>query len=99
MREIHIPIEEYDDNEIIEITVSTKGKKNVKKYRIETIICSSDKEGFMKSSLLTRVDFIKRHLENSDKNWDLLQIFSDSNETDKIRVLLKKITSVREKMR
>jgi len=89
MREIHLPLPEIDESDLIEITLEVKNKNIQQNFRIETFDCS-DEQISGSSNIFNRVDLLKVQIEKYDKNWDLLQIFLIEENSAHIKVLMKK---------
>ena len=91
MKDLCVPIPNFGDEEFAEIILKV-GDKNIRyNYRVASFPWDfeSDKEKFQDemSLSLARIQKLKGSIENYDKKWELIQIFTPSKDAKNIQVL------------
>ena len=94
MREICVPIPFTDDNQVAEVEVKFEDKKITLAYRLESFLWDvSDDPEFNPeddiSEKLMKIFKLKKAIEEYDKNWELIQIFTPAEKSKYIQVLFR----------
>ena len=94
MKDLVIPIQNFDDHDKVEIEVKVGDKRHIYNYRLESFFW--DVEDELPDSLdevsksLARIHRLKKAIREYDKNWELIQIFTPSKDSASIQVLYRK---------
>jgi hypothetical protein len=94
MKDICVPIPGFGDSEHAEITLHVGGNKQTIDYRVESFPWDSEEDlypgGDHVTLSLARIERLKRGIKNYDNNWELIQIFTPSENAKSIQVLYRK---------
>lgn len=94
MKEICVPIPEITEKEIAEVLVMIKGRKIKYNFRVESFPWKADIELtglYNEPSLsLARIHKLRKNIENYDKEWELVQIYTPAEDDNHIHVLYRK---------
>jgi hypothetical protein len=94
MKDLCVPIPGFGDSEHAELTLNIGGNKQTINYRVESFPWDSDEDlypdGDDISLSLARIERLKRDIKNYDKAWELIQIFTPSENAKSIQVLYRK---------
>jgi hypothetical protein len=94
MKDLCVPIPGFGDSEHAEITLNVGQNKQTIKYRVESFLWDSDEDLFPEgddvSISLARIERLKRSIREYDKDWELIQIFTPSENAKSIQVLYRK---------
>ena len=94
MKDICVPIPGFGDSQHAEITLHVGGDKQTIDYRVESFDWESDEdnhhEGDHVSTSLARIERLKSGIKNYDTAWELIQIFTPSENAKSIQVLYRK---------
>lgn len=89
MTDFSIPIPDFAEKDIAEITVTLKGKKLKYEFRVEAFPWEDTNKNQLTNSL-TKVLNLKKEIESYDKEWEVVQIFNPAKNDTHIHVLYKK---------
>lgn len=93
MKEIRIPIADFKEDQIAEVTVNIAGKSERYEFRVESFPWEKEKtqstDDFIAESL-EKIYNLKGHIEGYNKNWELLQIYTPSENAKHVQVLFRK---------
>ncbi|MBN2349708.1 MAG: hypothetical protein JXJ22_12750 [Bacteroidales bacterium] len=94
MKELCVPVPNFKDNEVAEVEVKLQNKIIKYNFRVESFPWEikdemSNLEHPLEKSL-ARITRLKNAIESYDKNWELIQIFNPSENSDFIQVLYRK---------
>ena len=96
MKSLTLPLPKNTEDEIINIELFVGDSKNKCHFRIESFEWKLDKELEIEndstSVSLSKISSLKKSIENYDKEWELLQIYAITEQSNRIRVLYKKKT-------
>lgn len=92
MKDLSIPITGLGENETAEIEVKVKGKSEVFEFRIETFPWYQTEMDKKKYGDLAKIHNLKKDIENYDKAWELIQIYTPGEKSKYIQVLYRKKT-------
>lgn len=91
MKDLCVPIPGFGDSEHAEITLDLGGNKQTINYRVESFAWDSDEdlfhEGDEVSVSLARIERLKKSIRDYDNRWELIQIFTPSENARNIQVL------------
>jgi len=94
MRDLCVPIPVFEENEHVEITLDYSGKKQKINYRVESFLWDCEEDLFLGgdqvSVSLARIERLKKSIREYDKDWELIQIFTPSENAKSIQVLYRK---------
>jgi hypothetical protein len=94
MKDLCVPIPGFGDSEHAEITLNIGGNKNAIDYRVESFAWDSDEDLFHDgdevSVSIARIERLKKAIRLYDKEWELIQIFTPSENAKSIQVLYRK---------
>lgn len=96
MREICIPVSDFGENEIAEVTLTVGQKKLNYSFRVESFPWSIDDSVAANGELdqqhatLEQIMLLRKSLASYDKGWELIQIFTPSKGASHIQVLYRK---------
>jgi len=83
MTDICIPITHLGKNQIAEVTVSFGNVQQKHSFRVEAFPWDTH------TSIEKRILFLKRMIEDYDRNWELIQIYNPGTSAEYIHVLFK----------
>jgi hypothetical protein len=95
MRDLTVPIPNLKDNQVANLEVTVGDEKLKFEFRVESFLWETD-EDLAKyatdsvSHSLSRITRLKLAIENYDKNWELIQIYTPSEHSKFIQVLYRK---------
>ena len=87
MKDIVIPIPEFNEKEPVEVDVKIGKNKMNFYFRVVSFPWESDDN---ETSSLMNIENLKREIKNYDKNWELIQIYTPGSNANKIQVLYRK---------
>lgn len=94
MKELIIPVQNFDEHDKVEIELRVGAKNTVYQYRleafswdIEDVFSGSDDEI---SRSLARIHRLKKAISEYDRKWELIQIYTPSKDASIIQVLYRK---------
>jgi len=94
MKDLCIPIPHFGEDQIAEVEVTVAGKKTAFHFRVESFPWGNDETVEMSMSesdkSLARIYKLKSSIENYDKNWELIQIFTPLENAKFIQILYRK---------
>lgn len=95
MKEICIPISHFGDEEIAEVIVKVGNNEEKFHFRVESFPWkTTDQDELNEEEYLTeslrRIYGLKRAIQNYDKQWELIQIFTPAEDATHIHVLYRK---------
>lgn len=96
MREICIPISDFGDDEIAEVTLSVGQRKVNYSFRVESFpwsiegIQESDDDSDGHHATIEQIMLLRKELAAYDKSWELVQIFTPRKGATHIQVLYRK---------
>ena len=94
MKDLCVPIPGFGDSEHAELTLNLGDKQQTINYRVESFPWDSDLDLFPHgddvSISLARIERLKKAIQNYDKEWELIQIFTPSANAKNIQVLYRK---------
>ncbi len=94
MNELCIPVPNFKENEVAEVSVKIKDATFNYNFRVESFPWNTNDElsnlSHPVERSLARITRLKNAIENYDKNWELIQIFNPSEKADHIHVLYRK---------
>lgn len=90
MNDICIPIPKFKENEIAEVVVTVNGEKRHFNFRVESFPWTSlNDEENQNSDTLQRIEELRKNIEEYDKGWELVQIYTPTEKADFIQVLFR----------
>ena len=94
MKDLCVPIPGFGDSQHAELTLSIGESRQTINYRVESFPWDSDHdlfpEGDEVSISLARIERLKKAINSYDKDWELIQIFTPSENAKSIQVLYRK---------
>ena len=94
MKDLYIPVTNFGEDEIADIELRVGDKKIHYSFRVESFPWDVEDELSVAddnvSSSLARIHRLKRSIGSYDKNWELIQIFAPSENSQYIQVLYRK---------
>lgn len=96
MREICIPVSDFGENEVAEVTLTIGKKKLNYSYRVESFpweideSTNNDQTTDSQHATLEQIMLLRKSLASYDKGWELIQIFTPSKGASHIQVLYRK---------
>lgn len=97
LKDLCIPIPGFGENEIAELHLKVGDKKISYDFRVESFPWDVDDElngdNDELTASLARISRLKSAIENYDKSWELIQIFTPADSSKFIQVLYRKRTS------
>ncbi len=94
MKDLCIPVPDFGENEIANIELRVGDKKIQYSFRVESFPWEVEDELSVAeddvSASLARIYRLKRSIESYDKGWELIQIFTPSEDARHIQVLYRK---------
>ena len=93
MKEIRIPVSEFTEDQIAEVTVNIGGNKSKYEFSVESFPWKKEdtqsNDDFITQSL-SKIYSLKEHLESYYKDWELIQIFTPDENAKNVQVLFRK---------
>ncbi|NJO68419.1 MAG: hypothetical protein HC830_03320 [Bacteroidetes bacterium] len=98
MKDLCIPLPNLKDNQIAQLEVTVGQEKLKYEFRVESFVWETDDDLANLSSdhlsrSLARITRLKNSLENYNKEWELIQIFTPAENSKFIQVLYRKRNS------
>jgi hypothetical protein len=95
MKDLCVPIPNLKDNQIAQLEVTVGEEKLKFEFRVESFLWETDDDLNNQSHdhvshSLARITRLKQAIESYDKNWELIQIFTPSDNSKFIQVLYRK---------
>lgn len=94
MRDISIPLQNFEEDQIAEVTLKIGGKSFNYNFRVESFPWVLDdklsKHNDEISESLLKIYKLKEAIENYDKDWELIQIYTPNENAKNIQVLYRK---------
>lgn len=94
MNELNIPLPLFQDNQVAEVEVTVNGKKKKYSFRVESFPWleeGNEIEPLEKiSETALKIQRLKESIENYDKDWEIVQIYTPSAGSRYIQVLFRK---------
>ncbi len=94
MNELNIPLPLFQDNQVAEVEVTVDGKKKKYSFRVESFPWleeGNEIEPLEKiSETALKIQRLKESIENYDKDWEIVQIYTPSAGSRYIQVLFRK---------
>jgi hypothetical protein len=94
MKDLIIPIQNFDEHDKVEIEVRIRGKSLIDNFRLESFFWDVEDEFTFSedevSKSLARIHRLKMAINEYDKEWELIQIFTPSKDASSIQVLYRK---------
>lgn len=94
MNELNIPLPLFQDNQVAEVEVTVNGKKKKYSFRVESFPWleeGNEIEPLEKiSETALKIQRLKESIENYDKDWEIVQIYTPSAGSKYIQVLFRK---------
>jgi hypothetical protein len=94
MKDLCVPVPNFGEDEIADIELRVGDKKIRYSFRVESFPWEVEDELSIAdddvSASLARIYRLKRSIESYDKDWELIQILSPSEEAQHIQVLYRK---------
>lgn len=94
MKDLCVPVPHFGDEQFAEIEIKVGEKKHQLSYRVVSFPWDTEedllKAGDEIEQSLARIYRLKKEIEGYDRNWELIQIFNPSENSDHIQVLYRK---------
>ena len=96
MREICIPLSDFGDDEVAEVTLTVGQKKVNYSFRVESFPWNIERETFQNEdaegqhATIEQIMMLRKSLASYDKEWELVQIFTPRKGASHIQVLYRK---------
>jgi hypothetical protein len=95
MRELTVPMPHFHENQIAEVDLKVNGDKITYNFRVESFPWDvedelSDKKSDNVSLSLARITRLRNAINNYDKQWELIQIYTPDENAKHIQVLYRK---------
>lgn len=95
MKDLCVPIPNLKDNQIAKLEVTVGEEKLKYEFRVESFLWETDEDQLKfpndhLSLSLTRISRLKKAIESYDNTWELIQIFTPSENSKFIQVLYRK---------
>ncbi|HKL07803.1 MAG TPA: hypothetical protein VJ896_03455 [Bacteroidales bacterium] len=94
MKDLCIPIPGFGENEIAELHLKVGDQKISYDFRVESFPWDTEDELNGNSDEITqslaRISRLKKAIQNYDKSWELIQIFTPADHASYIQVLYRK---------
>ena len=93
MNDICIPIPRFKENEIAEVVVTVNGEKRHFNFRVESFPWTTfnDNENYSENTI-KRIEQLRKDIEEYDKDWELIQIYTPAEKANFIQVLFRQKT-------
>lgn len=91
MKDICIPIPHFGEHQIAEVEVTVNGKKKKFNFRVESFEWDGviDKSKDILSQTEEKVKRLRDNIEGYDKSWELVQIYTPTQDSEHIQVLFR----------
>jgi hypothetical protein len=93
MNELCVPIPFFKENQVAEVSVTVNGKKREYHFKVESFPWRADEMKSLAQDRLTetalKVQRLKSAIENYDKSWEIVQIYTPSSGSEYIQVLFR----------
>jgi hypothetical protein len=92
MHDVCVPIPHFGDNEIAEVEVKIGDKKSSFNFRVESFTWETSDSKFSELTpvpIEQKISQLRYNIENYDKTWELIQIFTPSQGSKYIHVLFR----------
>ncbi len=91
MKDLTIPLGNFLEEQIAEVEVKINGKKRRYNFRIESFPWEIEEElkNAAEDEIELKIDRLRKNIENYDKSWELVQIFSPSENAKHVQVLFR----------
>lgn len=91
MKDITIPLVDFLEEQIAEVEVKINGKKRKYNFRIESFPWKIEEEfkDTNRDEIELKIESLRRNIENYDKTWELVQIFSPTENAKHVQVLFR----------
>ncbi len=94
MKDLCVPVSHFGDDEIAEISLTIGGRKSTYNFRVESFPWEVEDElsrfDDELSQSLARIDRLKNAIRKYDQQWELIQIFTPTENSKHIQVLYRK---------
>jgi len=95
MRELSVPIPHFHENQVAEVDLKVNGNKITYNFRVESFPWDvedelSDMKSDAVSQSLARITRLRNSINNYDKQWELIQIYTPDENAKHIQVLYRK---------
>ena len=95
MRELSIPMPHFHDNQVAEVDLKVNGDRITYNFRVESFPWDvedelSNKDSDPVSNSLARISRLRNSINNYDKQWELIQIYTPDENSKHIQVLYRK---------
>jgi hypothetical protein len=95
MRELSVPMPHFHENQVAEVDLKVNGDKITYNFRVESFSWDvedelSDKNSDNVSQSLARITRLRNAINNYDKQWELIQIYTPDENAKHIQVLYRK---------
>ena len=94
MKDLCVPVPNFGEDEIADIELRVGNKKIMYSFRVESFPWEVEDELSIAdddvSASLARIYRLKRSIENYGRDWELIQIFTPSDNAQHIQVLYRK---------
>lgn len=91
MKDVTIPLADFLEEQIAEVEVKINGKKRKYSFRIESFPWGVEAvDGQIPGASITeKIEKLRENIENYNKGWELVQIFSPAPDAKHIQVLFR----------
>jgi len=91
MKDLTIPLENFLEEQIAEVEVKINGKKRKYNFRIESFPWEIEEElkNTAEDEIELKINRLRQNIESYDKSWELVQIFSPSENAKHVQVLFR----------
>lgn len=91
MKDVTIPLPHFLEEQIAEVEVKINGKKRKFNFRIESFPWEAIpvNEHDPNSQITAKIERLRKNIENYDKTWELIQIFTPTENAKHIQVLFR----------
>ena len=95
MKELCVPMPHFHDHQVAEVDLKVNGDKITYNFRVESFPWDvedelSNKDSDPVSTSLARITRLRNSINNYDKQWELIQIFTPDDRSKHIQVLYRK---------
>ena len=94
MNELNIPLPLFQDHQVAEVEVTINGKKKKYSFRVESFPWLEESVELKSvekiSETALKIQHLKESIENYDKAWEIVQIYTPSAGSRYIQVLFRK---------
>ena len=90
MQDLTIPLPNFLEEQIAEVEVKINGKKRHYNFRVESFSWEESINTDADQSIISsKIENLRKELENYSKEWELIQIFSPREHANNIQVLFR----------